>query len=148
MARSIPDILEDMRSADLQTRGRASRELLARHADCADHVHAIARFLHDDAAIADIASLTLTRIGPSISDVLLDELPNTFGKARLRYLSLILWFCDLETLTRIFTLELDSGDNQRRFHAANCVGGRFAGTSNLSADDKSLLKRATDVLTR
>ena len=145
--RSIPELLDDVRSSEHKTSAHAGRELLSRHHECDAHAESIAQLLlHDNAAIADIVYRTLERVGTPILEPLLRNLPGTTGVARSYYLSLIASWCDDATLHRIFESEPSSDDDGRRFHAANCIGRRLSKDAALHADGRVLLDRAIALL--
>ena len=145
--RSIPDLLDAAHSADLAVAGHACRELLSRPAECQNHIDRLIDLLQNsNAAIADYAFRTLERIGQPAVDPLIRTYGKSQGEFRRLLVGLIAGIARFDDYFPILQTEINDGEAECRYWAANCLGRSFNDDVDWPADAIELLDDAVEIL--
>ena len=124
--RSITELFDASNSSDLSVVGQASREILERSSECVHYVPELVELLgHSNAAISDQAFRTIQRIGQPAFAVLKESFDESDGELRRLLMGLIAETGTHEDFLPILKFEIENGNHDCRFWAANCLGRQY-----------------------
>lgn len=142
MQRTIAELLDALKSADLRTAARAGFELISRHDECHPHIDTLIDCLGlENYAIAEFARVTIDRTGGYCVAPLRARLERASGRLRCIYLGLIASNGDIDTFMDTFPREFECGDLATRFFAASCIIYRLFSEKERLPEVDSLLHR-------
>ncbi|MCA9131163.1 MAG: hypothetical protein KDB22_28965 [Planctomycetales bacterium] len=145
--RSIPDLLDAAQSPDLAVAGHACRELLNRPVDCQSHIDRLIDLLQNsNAAITDYAFRTLERIGQPAVDPLIATYVKSQGDFRRLLVGLIAGISRFDDYFPILKTEINDGETECRYWAANCLGRNYNDDVDWPPDAMKLLDDAVEIL--
>lgn len=144
---SILELISASREVDPQIAGPAARELLNRFDECILHIEALLINLEcGNAGIEDLAFRTLERIGQPAGAAVNARLANATGRFRMYLISLLPIVTDFQTYFPLLKQELDAGEDDCRFHAANCLGRSFNQKCQWSLTAMETLRQSISLL--
>ena len=146
-SRSIPDLLVLAGSPDMAVAGSACRELLQRSAECHDYIPRLIDLLEaSSVVITDLAFRTLERIGQPAVDSLVDRFHQSDAEFRRLLLGLISGVSRFNDYFPILESEIENGELECRYWAANCLGRNFNADVDWPPDAIKLLDDAVQIL--
>jgi hypothetical protein len=147
MLMTIADLIATSHNDDPLVAGPAAHEILRRSADCIPHIDAVVANLdYGNAAIEDFAFRTLERIGSPVAPAIVSRLENATGRLRMYLISLLPIVADFDTYFPLLERELNAADDDRRFHAANCLGRSYNDGQDWPPVAMETLRQAVDLL--
>ena len=145
--RSIPDLFDAADSPDLALAGQACRELLNRHAECRYFIYRLIDLLQNsNATIADFAFRTLERIGQPAVDPLITIFGISQGEFRRLLMGLIAGIARFDDYFPLLKTEINDGEMECRYWAANCLGRNYNDSVDWSPDAMDVLDDADVIL--